>query len=105
MKNMEFSLWDCPGQHAFYDNYFNSQRLPIFSDTAALVYVFDATSKDTEKDLKNFENSINALKEFSPEAKVFVLSHKTDLVPLKERYEKFEAFKESVLKRSQEFEL
>lgn len=45
-----------------------------------LIYVFDMTSTEWEKDLHYFEDNLAALRENSPDAGVWVLMNKMDLV-------------------------
>jgi hypothetical protein len=52
----------------------------VFSNVAVLIYVFDITSTEWEKDLHYFEDNVTALRENSPEAGVWVLINKMDLV-------------------------
>lgn len=52
----------------------------MFSNVAVLIYVFDITSSEWEKDLHYFEDNVTALRENSPEAGVWVLMNKMDLV-------------------------
>lgn len=81
MGSMVLNLWDCGGQELFYENYFDSQRDHIFSRVQVLIYVFDIESRDLEKDFSNYEMCIEAIQENSPDAQVFCLVHKMDLVP------------------------
>jgi len=54
LGNLVLNLWDCGGQDAFYESYFDSQRDLIFRSVEVLIYVFDVESADTEKDLSHF---------------------------------------------------
>lgn len=81
LGNMVLNLWDCGGQDAFYENYFNSKREHTFSNVAVLIYVFDITSEELEKDLRYYQATIENLAALSPDARIFVLIHKMDLVP------------------------
>ena len=81
LGNLVLNLWDCGGQDAFYNNYFQSQRDHIFRNVQVLIYVFDVASTAWEKDLEYYENTIAALVENSPDARVCCLVHKMDLVP------------------------
>lgn len=74
------NLWDCGGQDAFLDNYLSAQRDTIFSNVAVLIYVFDIMTEDWEQDMKYFEENLQALRENSPEAGVWVLINKMDLI-------------------------
>ena len=48
LGSLVLNLWDCGGQHVFYENYFTSKRDHIFSDVAVLIYVFDVMTEDLE---------------------------------------------------------
>ncbi|OCT52654.1 Ras-related GTP-binding protein A [Cladophialophora carrionii] len=80
MGNLTLNLWDCGGQDAFMDSYLNAQRENVFSDAEVLIYVFDIESRAVEQDLETYSQVIKALKEYSPNAHVFCLVHKMDLV-------------------------
>jgi Ras-related GTP-binding protein A/B len=77
------------------ENYFKSQRDHIFRAVEVLIYVFDVTSKEREKvncfiltfelltfeqDVQYFNECLDAIKAKSPNAKIFCLIHKMDLV-------------------------
>lgn len=81
LGSLVLNLWDCGGQAKFYENYFTSQRDHIFKDVAVLIYVFDVKSTEFESDLRYYEETISALSTGSPDAHVFVLVHKMDLIP------------------------
>ena len=81
LGNLVLNLWDCGGQDAFYNNYFESQRDHIFRNVQVLIYVFDIASTNWESDLKYYEGTVTALLENSPDARVCCLVHKMDLVP------------------------
>lgn len=85
LGNLVLNLWDCGGQDAFYESYFDSQRDLIFRSVEVLIYVFDVESADTEKDLSHFVGVLEAIDQYSPDAKLFVLIHKMDLVAEDER--------------------
>eukprot|EP01086_Lenisia_limosa_P002971 TRINITY_DN17116_c0_g1_i1.p2 TRINITY_DN17116_c0_g1~~TRINITY_DN17116_c0_g1_i1.p2 ORF type:complete len:299 (+),score=49.04 TRINITY_DN17116_c0_g1_i1:198-1094(+) len=85
LGNIFLNLWDCGGQEAFMENYLSSQRDHIFSDAEVLIFVFDAESHDVSKDLHYFKTCLDSLKTFSPDARVFCLFHKMDLVPEESR--------------------
>lgn len=84
------NLWDCGGQSAFVDNYLSSQKDTIFSNVAVLIYVFDNTTSDWDSDITYFEEILLALRENSPDAGVWCLINKMDLVdkedPKRKRY-------------------
>ncbi|XP_063233944.1 ras-related GTP-binding protein A isoform X2 [Bacillus rossius redtenbacheri] len=80
LGNLVLNLWDCGGQEAFMENYFASQRDNIFRNVEVLIYVFDVESRELEKDIHYYQNCLEAIVQNSPEAKVFCLVHKMDLV-------------------------
>lgn len=99
LGNLVLNLWDCGGQDAFYENYFESQRDHIFRGVQLLIYVFDIESREIEKDMNHFDGSLEAIEQNSPDANVFVLIHKMDLVPEDQREAVFEERKRTILSR------
>ncbi|CCH44954.1 Ras-related GTP-binding protein A [Wickerhamomyces ciferrii] len=89
LGNMSLNLWDCGGQDVFMDNYFTNQKDHIFKMVEVLIHVFDVESKEVGKDIEVFVKSLKQLKQFSPNAKIFVLLHKMDLVQIDRREELF----------------
>lgn len=87
------------------ETYLASQRGNIFSDVAVLIYVFDIESRELERDLDTYNSVIDALKEFSPNANVFCLVHKLDLIQAEHREEIFEERSALIRQRSQNFEI
>jgi len=79
------NLWDCGGQDAFYESYFERDRETIFRGVEMLIYVFDIESDSPEKDFDHFAGVLEAIEENSPDARIFVLVHKMDLVAEEER--------------------
>jgi Ras-related GTP-binding protein A/B len=67
-------------QEAFMENYFTSQRDNIFRNVEVLIYVFDVESRELEKDMHYYQSCLEAILQNSPEARVFCLIHKMDLV-------------------------
>lgn len=80
MGNLVLNLWDCGGQEAFMESYFASQRDNIFRNVEVLIYVFDVESRELEKDMHYYQSCLEAILQNSPEAKIFCLIHKMDLV-------------------------
>lgn len=81
LGNLSLNLWDCGGQEAFMQNYFSNQKENIFRNVGVLIYVFDVESSTAQRDMDNFRSSIEALLQYSKDAKVFCLVHKMDLLP------------------------
>lgn len=67
-------------QEAFMENYFTSQRDNIFRNVEVLIYVFDVESRELEKDMHYYQTCLEAILQNSPDAKIFCLIHKMDLV-------------------------
>lgn len=80
LGNLVLNLWDCGGQDAFMENYFESQRDQIFRGVEVLIYVFDIESQDRKKDIDNFTSCLDAIKQGSKNAHIFALIHKMDLI-------------------------
>jgi len=89
MGNLTLNLWDCGGQAAFMESYFDQQKDDIFRNVEVLIYVFDVVSTEYDEDLQSFTKCIEAIAETSLKTKVFCLVHKMDLVPEAERDKKY----------------
>ena len=85
LGDLVLNLWDCGGQDAFYESYFERDRETIFRSVELLIYVFDIESDCPEKDFDHFCGVLEAIEENSPDARVFILVHKMDLVALEDR--------------------
>ncbi|KAJ5874707.1 uncharacterized protein N7529_003137, partial [Penicillium soppii] len=103
MGNLTLNLWDCGGQDAFMETYLASQRGNIFSDVAVLIYVFDIESREVDRDLDTYHAIIEALREFSPNAYVFCLVHKMDLIQAEHRQRIYEERSAVIRSRSANF--
>ncbi|RXW18975.1 hypothetical protein EST38_g6879 [Candolleomyces aberdarensis] len=95
LGDLILNLWDCGGQDAFMDSYLTAQRATIFQHVGVLIYVFDVESREMAKDLEYYRDCLEGLRQFSPEAAVFLLVHKMDLVR-QSRQETFNAKKEEL---------
>jgi Ras-related GTP-binding protein A/B len=80
LGNLVLNLWDCGGQDVFMENYIASQKDYIFKSVQVLIYVFDVESREFERDLHYYTSSLASMQENSPNAHVFVLIHKIDLI-------------------------
>lgn len=98
LGNMTLNLWDCGGQDVFMDNYFTTQKDHIFKMVQVLIHVFDVESKSINKDIEIFVKSLTNLSKFSPDAKIFILLHKMDLVQIDKRDELFTIMMEKLQK-------
>lgn len=103
LGNLVLNLWDCGGQDKFMEQYFQSQRDQIFTSVGVLIYVFEVTSRDWEKDLKYYEDCLKALSELSASANIFCLIHKMDLVAEKDREKEFAKKSKEIVARSHGF--
>ncbi|KAJ6553839.1 Gtr1/RagA G protein conserved region-domain-containing protein [Mycena sp. CBHHK59/15] len=80
LGDLILNLWDCGGQDAFMDSYLTTQRSTIFQHVGVLIYVFDVETHEMHKDLEYYRDCLEGLRQFSPDAAVFLLVHKMDLV-------------------------
>ncbi|KAJ7137818.1 Gtr1/RagA G protein conserved region-domain-containing protein [Mycena epipterygia] len=80
LGDLILNLWDCGGQDAFMDSYLTTQRSTIFQHVGVLIYVFDVETHEMNKDLEYYRDCLEGLRQFSPDAAVFLLVHKMDLV-------------------------
>jgi len=80
LGDLILNLWDCGGQDAFMDTYLSTQRSTIFQHVGVMIYVFDVETREMNKDLEYYRDCLDGLKQFSPDAAVFLLVHKMDLV-------------------------
>jgi len=104
LGNLVLNIWDCGGQEAFMENYFTSQKDQIFRNVEVLIYVFDVESRELEKDYHYYQTCLEALLQNSPEAKVFCLIHKMDLVHEDHRDQIFKEREEDLKKWSKPLE-
>lgn len=104
LGNMTLNLWDCGGQDVFMENYFTTQKDHIFKMVQVLIHVFDVELKSINKDIEIFVKALTNLQKFSPDAKIFVLLHKMDLVQIDKREELFEIMMEKLQKISNPFQ-
>lgn len=80
LGDLILNLWDCGGQDAFMDSYLTTQRSTIFQHVGVMIYVFDVETRGMSKDLEYYRDCLEGLKQFSPDAAIFLLVHKMDLV-------------------------
>jgi hypothetical protein len=62
------------------DSYLSTQRSTIFQHVWVLIYVFEISARDATKDAEYYRDCLDALQKYSPDAAVFLLVHKMDLV-------------------------
>ncbi|TFK42372.1 rraga protein [Crucibulum laeve] len=80
LGDLILNLWDCGGQDSFMDSYLSTQRATIFQQVGVMIYVFDIETREMNKDLEYYRDCLDGLRQFSPDASVFLLVHKMDLV-------------------------
>lgn len=100
LGNLVLNIWDCGGQGAFMKNYLSYQKETVFKCVDVFIYVFNVESAEFNNDLESYAACLDCLKEFSPEAEVFCLIHKMDLIQLSEQQALYEDRTASVLKVS-----
>jgi len=91
LGNLVLNLWDCGGQDGFMDNYFSQQKDHIFRAVEVLIYVFDVESRDVEKDMHYYSACLEAILQYSKNAKIYCLFHKMDLVKEENREKIFKS--------------
>lgn len=62
------------------ENYFQAQRQSIFRNVEVLIYVFDVESRELERDMHYYQSCLEAIMQNSPNAQIFCLIHKMDLI-------------------------
>ncbi|KAH8347299.1 hypothetical protein KR059_008288, partial [Drosophila kikkawai] len=100
LGNLVLNLWDCGGQEGFMKQYFAQQRENIFRHVEVLIYVFDVESREMERDVHYYQSCLEALLQNSPEAKIFCLVHKMDLVPEEHRESEFKVREDDLIRLS-----
>lgn len=99
LGDLILNLWDCGGQDAFMDSYLTTQRSTIFQHVGVMIYVFDVETHEMHKDLEYYRDCLDGLRQFSPEAAVFLLVHKMDLA--RDKGATFDRKKKELLERSE----
>lgn len=110
LGNLVLNLWDCGGQQSYMDSYLDKQRSQVFSTVGVLIYVFDLVSAEGEeeghvqweRDLRYYKDCISALYQYSPDAQVFCLLHKMDLVDKSRRASIYSSRVNELRKKSRE---
>ncbi|ODV88636.1 hypothetical protein CANCADRAFT_126351 [Tortispora caseinolytica NRRL Y-17796] len=100
LGNMTLNLWDCAGQDAFMETYFTTQKDHIFRMVEVLIHVFDVESEEISKDVETFALCLRQLSDYSPNAKIFVLIHKIDLVQPGKREEVYSSMMQALRETS-----
>ncbi|KAI8967224.1 Gtr1/RagA G protein conserved region-domain-containing protein [Mycotypha africana] len=101
LKNLRLNVWDCSGQDAAFQEYFTTYQNQVFKDVHVLIYVFDAVSVESEKDIHYYQSCLESILIHSPRAIVYCLLHKMDFLPKGERREVFQKKKVELHMRSE----
>jgi len=76
-----FQIFDCGGQESFINVFIGEQAEFIFSGLSVLVWVIDVSNFDTISTSKfYFDHAVNRVHQYSPNAVIFCLFHKIDLL-------------------------
>jgi Ras-related GTP-binding protein A/B len=67
-----------------------------------LIYVFDVDSGDLENDITLFDQVVEAMEQNSPDASIFILIHKMDLLAEEDRESSFQERSQLIQNRSQQ---
>lgn len=110
LGNLVLNLWDCGGQQSYMDSYLDKQRSQVFSTVGVLIYVFDLVGAEGgeegqaewERDVRYYKDCISALYQYSPDAQVFCLLHKMDLVDKSRRAAVYSARVKELRRKSRE---
>ncbi|MHA2362571.1 MAG: ADP-ribosylation factor-like protein [Candidatus Hodarchaeales archaeon] len=77
----DFQVFDCGGQEAYIEDFVGKKAEFIFSNVKALVWVVDVNNVENVSVSKfYFDKAVKSLIKFSPDAVVYCLLHKVDLV-------------------------
>ena len=61
--------------------FFTTHRDSVFKNVEVLIYIFDIESREVHRDIQNYQCCVEALIQYSPDAKIFCLIHKIELIP------------------------
>ncbi|KAF1800316.1 Gtr1/RagA G protein conserved region-domain-containing protein [Mucor lusitanicus] len=105
LGNLHLNLWDCGGQDDSFNDYLTTYRNLIFKDVHVLIYVFDAISAELDKDIHYYQSCLESILMHSPNAIVFCLMHKMDLIQEDRRDMMFEKQKLELQVRSEPIQI
>ena len=95
MGNLALSLWDCGAQNDMMKSYLEERRQDVFSNVQVLIYVLDVESNELSE-YEMYHDCLQALLEFSPNALVFCLIHRIDLIQEEQRDKVFRKKREKM---------
>ncbi|KAI7858844.1 ras-related GTP-binding protein A-like protein [Circinella umbellata] len=105
LGSLSLNLWDCGGQDVYFNNYFATPNHHIFKNVEVLVYVFDIISAELDKDIHFYQTCLEYILTYSPDAKVFCLIHKVDLIQEEERDKVFIEHRKELQVRSEPIQI
>ena len=85
-ESLDIALYDCGGQRGFVESYLTPYGAStLFPFAAALIYVFEVrklnnAEQPLPESVATFRRILEALLQYSPEARIFILIHKMDLL-------------------------
>ncbi|KAJ2160241.1 Golgi apyrase [Coemansia sp. RSA 552] len=104
MGDLNLNIWDCGGQRKYLDNYLNEQKENIFGNVEVLIYVFDLETSNRESEYALYDDCLEKLSQYSPDAKVYCLVHKIDKIPDEEQRQlTVESYRRGLARRSSMF--
>ncbi|ORY93527.1 ras-related GTP-binding protein A-like protein [Syncephalastrum racemosum] len=105
LGNLSLNLWDCGGQDKFFNNYLTTQSHHVFKNVEVLIYVFDVISAELDKDIHYYQSCLESILTYSPNAKVFCLIHKMDLIQEDRRGQVFAEHQKELQVRSEPIQI
>ena len=109
---LTIKLLDCGGQDEYINEYFSTKTKEIFDNVSIFIFVIEAESVKSSKkgnsknsDIDYFKNCMDHLGDKSPDAKVFVLIHKMDMIAEVRKKAVLEKRRHEILDRASDFEV
>lgn len=88
INNVPITVVDLGGQRIFIRRFLNSFSPFIFNSVKVFIFVIDVAVKSTRNNaVQYFTSALEKLREFSPNAEVYVFLHKNDLIRNSPNYE------------------
>ena len=92
VNNVPLTVVDLGGQRIFIRRFLNSFSPFIFNSVKILIFVIDVSVKSTRNNsVQYFAAAYEKLKEYSPNAEIYVFLHKNDLIRSSPNYESIHA--------------
>ncbi len=88
LKETPITIVDLGGQKIFLKRFLSNFSPFVFSSVACLIFLIDVSNKTSRNNsIQYFAGCLEKLREFSPDAEIFVFLHKNDLVRNSPNYE------------------